>query len=42
MFSLYGLKADGFITEEDFDEAGIYKYAKQFGSIAPVTLSTLT
>lgn len=35
MFSLYGLKADGFITEEDFDEAGIYKYAKQFGSIAP-------
>ncbi len=35
MFSLYGMKADGFITEEDFDEAGIYKYAKQFGSIAP-------
>ncbi|HZL12436.1 MAG TPA: TonB-dependent receptor [Prolixibacteraceae bacterium] len=35
MYSLFGLKADGFITEEDFDEAGIYKYAKQFGSIAP-------
>jgi len=35
MYSLYGLKADGFITEEDFDEAGKYKYAKQFGNIAP-------
>lgn len=35
MYSLYGLKADGFITEADFDEAGVYKYAKQFGNIAP-------
>lgn len=35
MYSLYGLKADGFITQEDFDENGVYKYAKQFGSIAP-------
>lgn len=35
MYSLYGLKADGFITGEDFDENGVYKYAKQFGSIAP-------
>jgi len=35
MYSLYGLKADGFITEEDFDATGKYKYAKQFGNIAP-------
>ncbi|MDP2338301.1 MAG: TonB-dependent receptor [Bacteroidota bacterium] len=35
MYSLYGLKADGFITKADFDETGKYKNAKQFGSIAP-------
>lgn len=35
MHSLYGLKADGFIAEADFDENGVYKYAQQFGSIAP-------
>ncbi len=35
MFSIYGLEADGFITEEDFDENGNYKHAKQFGIIAP-------
>jgi len=35
MYSLYGLKADGFITEKDYDATGKYKYAKQFGNIAP-------
>lgn len=35
MNSLFGLKADGFITEKDFDAAGKYTLAKQFGSIAP-------
>jgi TonB-linked SusC/RagA family outer membrane protein len=35
MNSLYGLQAERFITPEDFDATGKYKYAKQLGSIAP-------
>jgi TonB-linked SusC/RagA family outer membrane protein len=35
MLSIYGLEADGFIEEEDFNEDGTYKYARQYGTIAP-------
>jgi TonB-linked SusC/RagA family outer membrane protein len=35
MNSIYGLEADGFITENDFNADGSYKYAKQYGTIAP-------
>ncbi|MCY1721846.1 TonB-dependent receptor [Prolixibacteraceae bacterium Z1-6] len=35
MWSIYGLEADGFITEDDFNADGTYKYATQYGTIAP-------
>lgn len=35
MFSIYGLEADGFIEEDDFNEDGTYKHARQYGTIAP-------
>ncbi|QGY42423.1 SusC/RagA family TonB-linked outer membrane protein [Maribellus comscasis] len=35
MWSIYGLEADGFITEDDFNEDGTYKHATQYGTIAP-------
>ncbi|SFF27597.1 TonB-dependent receptor [Sunxiuqinia elliptica] len=35
MHSIYGLEADGFISEEDFDEEGNYLGATQYGTIAP-------
>jgi len=35
MNSIYGLEADGYITEADFDGSGNYLCATQFGNIAP-------
>lgn len=35
MNSIYGLEADGFITEADFDASGNYLGATQFGDVAP-------
>ena len=35
MYSIYGLEADGLISEDDFDDQGTYLHAKQYGTIAP-------
>jgi hypothetical protein len=34
MYSIYGLEADGFISEDDYDAEGNYQHATQYGNFA--------